>query len=309
MIAMPVSPRVLFVDDEPAVLAGLFRAMRSVSPDWTTQFAGSALEAMRLLATQPIDVVVSDLRMPGMSGDELQREVLLRYPWIVRIILSGMVDEASVAKGSRWSERYLAKPCSPLELRRGVLEAIDARERDRTEDPAGPAAPTAARPPAILYIQEQAEDLALMTRAFAAGAIPVTLIGVPTGHAALARLTAAKPPAGDGATVAEDVDDLDTILLDLSSRPSIGYEFLARYRATDTLRHLPIVVLAPARTGDDLRDPVSHGAAWSLSRPVAWDGYLETARMIARFAQQAAVARRHAGRNPATVPLDLRKPA
>ncbi len=63
--------RVLFVDDEPRVLAALQRMLQGRRPGWALRFAGGGAQALDLLADQPVDVVVSDLRMPGMDGAEL----------------------------------------------------------------------------------------------------------------------------------------------------------------------------------------------------------------------------------------------
>lgn len=280
----------LFVDDEPSVLEGLVRVTRLTCPDWITFFTPSALEAMRLLATEPIDVVVSDLRMPGMSGDELQREVLLKYPWVIRIILSGMVDEASVARGTRWSERYLTKPCAPQDLRDGVLAAIAARDLDRSAgqratDPAG------APPVTLLYLQERDEDFALLAKAFAANAMPVSLHQARDHRTALALLVHA-------ATVPSP----DLVVVDLARHQSNGIEFLARYRTTDEQRLRPVIVLGTDGSTDPLRDPVSHGAAMAFPKPATWEGYLELARLLAQFAERAGLARGTHGLAPSSLP-------
>ena len=60
--------RIVFVDDEPNLLAGLRRMLRIKRDVWDTQFAESGQQALALMAEQPFDVVVSDMRMPGMDG-------------------------------------------------------------------------------------------------------------------------------------------------------------------------------------------------------------------------------------------------
>jgi len=81
--------RILFVDDEPNILAGLKRQLRSQRKEWEMAFAESGEAALDMLSETPFDVVVSDMRMPGMDGAELLNRVKERYPETVRIILSG----------------------------------------------------------------------------------------------------------------------------------------------------------------------------------------------------------------------------
>ena len=72
-------PRILFVDDEPELLESIRDALRRERFRIFT--AGSAAEALAVLEQQEIEVVVSDERMPGMSGSELLAEVYRRYRW------------------------------------------------------------------------------------------------------------------------------------------------------------------------------------------------------------------------------------
>ena len=81
--------RVLFVDDEERVLAGIERTVFMADRDWDVAFAASGAEALTKLASQPADVVVSDMRMPLMDGAELLRRVRDTWPSAIRIILSG----------------------------------------------------------------------------------------------------------------------------------------------------------------------------------------------------------------------------
>lgn len=118
---------VLFVDDEPLLLQGLQRMLRSQRGIWTMRFAGSGQQALELLAQESFDVLVTDLRMPGMSGEELLREVQGRHPQMVRIILSGEMDSASSFTVVRCAHRYLAKPCEAEELKAALAQALSLR--------------------------------------------------------------------------------------------------------------------------------------------------------------------------------------
>jgi CheY-like chemotaxis protein len=60
--------RVLFVDDEPNILEGLRRMLRPLRQEWDMEFVNGGAEALEVLARAPVDVLVSDMRMPGMDG-------------------------------------------------------------------------------------------------------------------------------------------------------------------------------------------------------------------------------------------------
>lgn len=112
--------RILFVDDNPLVLDGLRRQLRSMRDEWEMDFIGSGPEALALLATTPHDVVVSDMRMPGMNGAELMEEVMRLYPQTIRFILSGYADQELVMQCVGTAHQYLSKPCD-IEVLKSAL--------------------------------------------------------------------------------------------------------------------------------------------------------------------------------------------
>jgi HD-like signal output (HDOD) protein len=118
---------VLFVDDEANVLQGLRRSMRSVLQGAELLFAGSGQEALDLLARRPVDLIVSDMRMPGMSGAALLTEVASRWPDTIRFVLSGQSEEEEVFRSIGVSHRYLSKPCEATLLGRNIDDAIALR--------------------------------------------------------------------------------------------------------------------------------------------------------------------------------------
>jgi HD-like signal output (HDOD) protein/CheY-like chemotaxis protein len=125
--------RILFVDDESLVLEGLQRMLRSMRADWEMVFVQSGSKALELMAQDPFDVVISDMRMPGMNGAELLAEVLKRFPKTVRLVLSGHADRDLVMKCVGSTHQYLSKPCQPEELKAAIARAGDLDQALRDE--------------------------------------------------------------------------------------------------------------------------------------------------------------------------------
>src|SRR6185436_18972197 len=111
------------VDDEALVLQGLQRMLRPWRDEWEMEFVDSGAEALERMAQLPFDVVVSDMRMPGMNGAELLGEVMRRHPKTVRLILSGHADKDLILKCVGSTHQYLAKPCDAEALKATVLRA------------------------------------------------------------------------------------------------------------------------------------------------------------------------------------------
>src|SRR5882724_2367148 len=109
--------RILFVDDDPLVLQGLQRMLRSLRAEWEMEFIGSGPEALVRMKEATFDVVVSDMRMPGMNGAELLNEVMKAYPKTVRLILSGHADSDLILKCVGSTHQFLSKPCDPETLK------------------------------------------------------------------------------------------------------------------------------------------------------------------------------------------------
>ena len=118
---------ILFVDDEPRVLAGIRRMLHSMRNEWDVSFANGGAEALEMLAQKPFSVIVSDMRMPGMTGVQLLEEVRSRYPKMVRIALSGQSSKKSILRSVGPIHQYLPKPCSADILRSTVARTCALR--------------------------------------------------------------------------------------------------------------------------------------------------------------------------------------
>lgn len=126
---------ILFVDDEPNVLAALRRVFRR--ENYNLLFAGNATEALALLETQLVQLVVSDFLMPGMNGSEFLAQVRERWPDTLRIMLTGQAGTeavmGSVKDGAVY--RFILKPWNDDDLRLTIglaLEQFELMRRNRS---------------------------------------------------------------------------------------------------------------------------------------------------------------------------------
>jgi HD-like signal output (HDOD) protein len=115
--------RVLFVDDETRILEGLRRMLRPQRNEWEMAFAPGGEAALALMAASPFDVIVSDMRMPGMDGATLLCRVRELYPQVVRIVLSGHTELSAALQVVPVAHQFLAKPCDAEMLRVAVERA------------------------------------------------------------------------------------------------------------------------------------------------------------------------------------------
>ncbi|WP_163808759.1 response regulator [Pseudodesulfovibrio sp. JC047] len=108
---MKTHARILFVDDEPHVLSALKRMLRRKSDVWDMHFVENGTDALHLLERHPIDIIISDIRMPGMDGAELLTRIKELSPGTIRIALSGQVDMNEVVRSIKAVHQYISKPC------------------------------------------------------------------------------------------------------------------------------------------------------------------------------------------------------
>lgn len=120
--------RVLFVDDEPSVLSAMRRTLHHMRNEWHIEFADGGEAALNDLAKQPADVLITDMRMPGMDGWQLLHQVKQRFPQTVRLILSGHSDARSIMRTVGTAHQYLAKPCDSAALKAAISNAYLLRQ-------------------------------------------------------------------------------------------------------------------------------------------------------------------------------------
>ncbi|MCD4720245.1 MAG: HDOD domain-containing protein [Desulfobacula sp.] len=120
--------RILFVDDEPNILKGLQRSLRPLRKFWDMVFAEGGDNALKLLEKQSFDVIVTDMRMPGMDGAQLLKIVQDKYPMMVRIVLSGHFDREMIMKSVKSAHQYLSKPCEKQLLITTITRSCSLRD-------------------------------------------------------------------------------------------------------------------------------------------------------------------------------------
>jgi HD-like signal output (HDOD) protein len=120
-----VKKRILFVDDETAVLDSLRDVLRKERKRWEMSFATGGEAALAELRRQPFDVVVSDMRMPGMDGAALLGQVKEEFPATARLVLSGHAEREAVMRALPVAHQYLSKPCDADTLRVAIERTCD----------------------------------------------------------------------------------------------------------------------------------------------------------------------------------------
>ncbi|GIV32602.1 MAG: hybrid sensor histidine kinase/response regulator [Chitinophagales bacterium] len=122
-IAWPTKPKILYLDDEPNNLITFKAAFRR---EYDIQTATSAEEALSLMDQHLFEVVISDQRMPGMTGVEFFKALFEKYPLPVRILLTGYADIESVIKAINEGHvyRYITKPWNEADLRLAINNAL-----------------------------------------------------------------------------------------------------------------------------------------------------------------------------------------
>lgn len=135
---MPIEPSsvetgatLLLVDDEPNITNSLRRVLRR--KPYRILTADSGAEALRLMETNPIDLIVSDAKMPGMDGPALLETVCERWPACIRILLTGYADIDTTIKAINDGRiyRYLSKPWHDDEICQTIEQSLAYQYAER----------------------------------------------------------------------------------------------------------------------------------------------------------------------------------
>lgn len=153
ILSRPSRVKLLFVDDDPNVLESLRDSLHRYRRVWDVLLAPHAEAALDIVARTSVDVVVTDLRMPGMSGTDLLRRLIAEHPSIVRIVLTGVSDLGNSAVALALSHRFLVKPCETRELASVIERSLALR--------------TSARDPRLLELVGRVKSLPSPPRVYA----------------------------------------------------------------------------------------------------------------------------------------------
>ncbi|MEI7037300.1 response regulator [Fulvimonas yonginensis] len=137
--------KLLLLDDEQAILNALTRVIKRIDSD---RFGGpcqiktftSATEALACVRQEPVDLIITDFRMPAMTGLEFLREAIRHQPDVARIIISGQADLPTVVAAINDTQvfRFVNKPWDDGELQLAVVQALHvyalSRENQRLAD-------------------------------------------------------------------------------------------------------------------------------------------------------------------------------
>ncbi|MGB6869420.1 MAG: response regulator, partial [Acidobacteriaceae bacterium] len=120
--------KLLFVDDDTMVLAGLRRALHDMRAEWQVAFAAGGQAALDAMEKDSFDAVITDMRMPAMDGAELLERIKDRHPEVLRIVLSGQSEKEAMLRSIVPAHQYLAKPCDIRDLKIRLGQAFAARD-------------------------------------------------------------------------------------------------------------------------------------------------------------------------------------
>ena len=123
---MPMKTQILFVDDEPLVLQGLRRSTHAMRNEWDMTFLDNSEAALTFMEKFKMDVVVSDMRMPGMNGAEFLARVCERSADTVRVMLTGNAEYQTAVDAVNQGHVYqfLLKPCEGERLVQCLSAAV-----------------------------------------------------------------------------------------------------------------------------------------------------------------------------------------
>ena len=126
--------KIIFVDDEINIINALKRMLFPMQKEWEMHFVDSGEKALEFMANNPVDIIVTDMRMPEMDGVTLLTEVQKRHPEVIRIVLSGYSDQKDILKTVNLAHQFLSKPCSSQKLKEVINNTFEIIKILNNED-------------------------------------------------------------------------------------------------------------------------------------------------------------------------------
>jgi HD-like signal output (HDOD) protein len=163
--------RILFVDDDASVLDAFKNILRKRRNEWDMVFVVGGLAALAELEKGAFDVVVTDMRMPGMDGAALLTRVRDAYPATARIVLSGQADRDAIVRALPVTHQFLNKPCDAATLRDVVERTCNLQallQNDATRSVTGKLNHLPSPPATYLRLTEAMADPNVSSKAIGA---------------------------------------------------------------------------------------------------------------------------------------------
>lgn len=111
-----LAPRLLLVDDDPAVLRGLRRMIGNTHPQWCILEAHDGGSALAVLERHPVHTIIADLQMPGMDGLALLGRVARDFPATLRVVHSSLLTVGNSRGIQQLAQARIPKPVNPTSL-------------------------------------------------------------------------------------------------------------------------------------------------------------------------------------------------
>ncbi|GAA2512828.1 HDOD domain-containing protein [Winogradskya humida] len=282
---MTGKPHVVFVDDEPRILDGLRRMLRTERNRWDMSFAPGGAEALETMQDRACDVVVSDFRMPGMDGGQLLSQVRTLYPGTARVILSGQTGEDDVLRVVTLAHQFLSKPTSRDQLVQTVDRLIAAQAASGGDSARRDVSMVQSLPSAPGILPELIA--ALDTEEASAGSVAAIIEQDPAAAAKVLQLA-----NSSASMMGQEVSDVTQAIALLGTQTVRGLVLMH-----DVVRSLDPAGLLPARWIQELTDHAVHTSqlAKQLARNAAWQYQAFTAGLLHEVGQLVLASSRSAG--------------
>ena len=107
---------ILIVDNDDRLIQEYKQSIKNISSVWKWIFSGSGSEALDILSKNSVDILITEMDLPGFNGNDLLEVVTQHYPSVIRFVLSGKTSEKNVLLSTKLAHQFIRKPCGFLQL-------------------------------------------------------------------------------------------------------------------------------------------------------------------------------------------------